>query len=98
MNQTAAIPHHRPDGRERGPFRHLALAALLALIIGAIGLAIETPLNVARAALSGESAASEPLPTYPARALPKEWRGDHQPVQYEHMYRKDPSPRLDWIR
>jgi hypothetical protein len=98
MNQTAATPHHRPDGRERGPFRHLALAALLALIIGAIGLAIETPINVAGAAPANETAAAEPPPTYPARVLPEEWRGYREPVQYKHMYRTDPTPQLDWIR
>jgi hypothetical protein len=63
MNQTTATPHHRPVGRKRGLYRHLALATLLALIIGAIGLAIETPINVARAAFSNETAAAEPLPT-----------------------------------
>jgi hypothetical protein len=98
MNQTTATPHHRPVGRERGPYRLLALAALLALIIGASGLAIETPINIARAALSNETAAAEPLPTYPARVLPEEWRGYREPVQYKHMYRTDPTPRLDWIR
>jgi hypothetical protein len=98
MNQNTAIPHHRPVGRERGPYRYLALVALLALITGALGLAIETPIKVAAAALSNETAAAEPLPTYPRPALPEEWRGYRQPVQYEHMYRKDPTPRLDWIR
>ena len=98
MNQNTAIRHHRPVGRKRGPFRHLALAALLALIFGAVGLAVETPIKTAMAAIAGETAATEPLPTYPTRVLPKEWRGDRQPVQYEHMYRKDPTPRRDWIR
>jgi hypothetical protein len=101
MKQTLAIPHHQPVERERGPYRQLALAALLALIIGAVGLAIETPINTAWAALSSETAAAEPLPTYPTRVLSEEWRGYgyRQPVQYERMYRKDPTPRRrDWIR
>ncbi len=99
MKYTIAIPHHQPVERERRPYRQLALAALLALIIGVVGLAIETPINAAWAALSSETAAAEPLPTYPTRVLSKEWRGYRQPVQYEHMYRKDPTPRRpDWIR
>ncbi len=98
MNQTTAIPHHRPAGRERRPYRRLALVALLALIVGAFGLAIETPINVAGAAPSNETAAAEPLPTYPARELSEEWRWSPQPVQYKHMYRKVPSQRSDWIR
>ena len=101
MKHTIAVPHHQPVERERRPYRQLALAALLALIIGAVGLAIETPINTAWAALSSETAAAEPLPTYPTRVLSEEWReyGSRQPVQYERMYRKDPTPRRpDWIR
>ena len=98
MNQTTAVPHHRPVGRKRGLYRRLALAALFTLITGAVGLAVETPIKTAMAAIAGETAAAEPLPTYPARVLPKEWRGDRQTVQYEHMYRKNPTPRHDWIR
>jgi hypothetical protein len=98
MKHTIAVPHHQPVERERRPYRQLALAALLALIIGAVGLAIETPINTAWAALSSET---EPLPTYSTRVLSEEWMeyGDSQPVQYEHMYRKDPTPRRrDFIR
>ena len=99
MKYTIAIPHHQPVERGRGPYRQLALAALLALVIGAVGLAIETPINAAWAALSSETAAAEPLPTYPTRVLSEEWRGYRQSVQYEHMYRNDPTPRRpDWIR
>ena len=98
MKHPSTIPHHQPVERERRPYRQLALAALLALIIGAVGLAIETPINTAWAALSSEP---EPLPTYPTRVLSEEWKeyGYRQPVQYERMYRKDPTPRRrDWIR
>ena len=98
MGQTIAIHHHRSVGRERGRYRYLALVALLALIIGALGLAIETPINLAGAAPPNETAAAESLPMYPARARPGEWRGYREPVQLEHMYRTDPTPRLDWIR
>ena len=99
MSQTIAIPHHLHVGRERGPYSHLLLAALLGLIIGALGFAIlASAVDVVRSALSSETATAESLPTYPARALPAEWRGYRDPVQYEHMYRTDPTPRLDWIR
>lgn len=98
MNQIIAIPYRRFVRRERGPHHHLLLAVPLALIIGAFGLAIETPINLAGAAPPDETAAAEPLPTYPARVLPEEWTGYREPVQYEHMYRTDPTPRLDWIR
>jgi hypothetical protein len=98
MNQTIAIPRQRPVGRERRRYHRLALVALLALMIGAIGLAIETPINLARAAFANETAVAEPLPTYPTRVIPEEWRGHREPVKYKHMYRTDPTPRLDWIR
>ena len=98
MDQTIAIPHQRPVWRKLRRYRYLALAALLALIIGAFGLAIETPINLAGAASPNEPAAAELLPTYRARPLPGEWRGYRKPVEYEHMYRTDPTPRLDWIR
>jgi hypothetical protein len=98
MNQTTAIPSHRPVGRKRGHYRLLALAVPLALIIGAIGLAIETPIKLARASSANETAVAVPPPTYPIREIPAEWSGHREPVKYKKMYRTDPTPKLDWIR
>jgi hypothetical protein len=98
MNETTSISHHRPIGGRRKLYRQIALVALLVLMIGGVGLAIETRNHLAEAAPANETAA-EPLPTFPARALPAEWRWHGQPqVQFERMYRKDTTPRLDWIR
>jgi hypothetical protein len=103
MDQNIAIPLHHPVRRERGRYRYLALAGLAALVVlinGALGLAIESAINLASAASPSETTAAEFLPTYSYRDLPEELRGYPQAVQYEHMYRKDPSasPPSRWIR
>jgi hypothetical protein len=103
MDQNIAITPHRPVRRERGRYRDPALAGLAALVVlisGALGLAIESAINLAAAASRSETTAAESLPTYSYRDLPKELRGYPQAVQYEHMYRKDPaaSPPSRWIR
>jgi hypothetical protein len=101
MEQTTAIPHDRPVQRQRGRYRYLALAGLAALVVmitGALGLAIESAIKLAAAASRSETTAAEFLPTYSYRDLPEELRGYPQAIQYDHMYRTDPTPRLDWIR
>jgi hypothetical protein len=99
MNQTIAIPRRQHVRRERGPYPHVLLAALLGGIIGSLAFAIlASTVDVVQQTLANETATTESVPPYPARELPAEWRGYREPVEYEHMYRTDPAPQLDWIR
>ena len=97
----AIFPQHQPAGRELGRARYLGFGALVGLIIGALGFAVvASTVDVVQAALSSQTSAAvaEPLVEYPARELPREWKGAREPVAYQHMYRQQGSPRLDWIR
>ena len=103
MSESIAIHPHRPAVRVPGRAHHLLLGGLLGMLIGALGFAIAvSTVDVIRAALPGETAAvasaAHPVPEYPARALPREWREWNIGVDVDHMYRQQQAPKLDWIR
>ena len=100
MSATIAIPYHRGTGRDRGRARSPRLGAVLSLLIAALGVAIAVSTNnVVRAALAGEAPTAEAIAERPTRELPPEWRwAGKATVDFDHMYRHQVSPRLDWIR
>ena len=103
MGHSIAIRQPRPPGRVRGSGHPLLLGGLLGAIIGALGFAIAvSTIDVARTMLLSESsAAASPelsVREYPARELPREWREWKIGADVDHMYRKLPAQRLDWIR
>ncbi len=100
MSETLGFPNHRSTGRDRGRARSLLLGAVLGLLITALGVAITVSTsNVVRAALAGEAPTAEAIAERPTRELPPEWRwAGKAAVDFEHMYRHQESPRLDWIR
>jgi len=102
MSQSlASFPHPRSVAHAHGQARALGLGVLLGLIVGVLAFAfVETTIPAVRAALSSKTStvvAEAPAPD-PTHELPREWRWERKPVEYEHMYRKQESPRLDWIR
>jgi len=96
----ATFPQPRSAAPALGRAWALALGVLIGLIAGVLGFAlVESTVGAVRVALSVETpAVAEATVEYPARELPREWRWERKPVEYEHMYRKQESPRLDWIR
>ena len=102
MSQSlATFPQPRSVTRAHGQARALGLGVLLGLIVGVLALAFaETTFPAVRAALSSmtSTAVAEAPSPDPTHELPREWRWERKPVEYEHMYRKHESPRLDWIR
>ena len=94
MSQAIAVSHHEHDQSARGRSRSLLLAALLGLVFGALGFVVtEHSVGSLRTILS-EVAAPEIVMEFPGRELPREWRGARKAVEYEHMFRVDPAPRL----
>lgn len=99
MSHSIAIPHHRHDGQRLARARYLLLSAFLGLVIGALGFAVvASTVDAVRAALLERSAAAERVVSYPPRELPREWRWAPKAVEFEHMYRQQAAPRIDWIR
>ena len=68
----------------------LALGLVLGTIFGTVGIVRYVP------AAKPEGVAS--FNERPARELPREWRWERQPVDYQHMYRNKSPQQLDWIR
>ncbi len=103
MSHSIAIRQPQPPERVRGGGHPLLLGGLLGAVIGALGLAIAvSTVDVVRAALLSQSAAATSaelsVHEYPARELPREWREWKIGADVDHMYRKKPAQRLDWIR
>ncbi len=99
MSHAIAIyqPLHHRQNLARARYR--LLSAFLGLIIGALGFAIvASTIDVVRAASLERSAAAESVVSYPPRELPREWRWEPKTVEYEHMFRQQAAPRIDWIR
>lgn len=68
----------------------LALGLVLGTIFGAVGIVRYVP------AAEPEGVAS--FDERPARELPREWRWERKPVDFQHMYRNESPQRLGWIR
>ncbi len=99
MSELIAIPQQRPVANERGRGHPRFFRALLGLTIGVLGFAVAASgFDLVRTVVAEEIAASEAVADHPAPELPPEWRWQPQGVEYEHMYRHQTSPRLDWIR
>ena len=100
MRATLAIPYHRSTGRDRGRARFLLLSALAGLLIAALGAAIAVPTSsVVRVAPVAGTPTAGAIGEYRAPELPREWRwAGKATIDFDHMYRHQASPRLDWIR
>ena len=99
MSHTIAIQQPRHYGQNLARVRYLLLGAFLGLVIGALGFAaVASSVDVVRAAWLERSAAAEQIVSYPPRELPREWRWEPKAVEFEHMYRQQAAPRIDWIR
>jgi hypothetical protein len=96
-----AIYHHPAIRRTQGAGRRAALAAVVTIIVGGLGFLIAvSTVDVARAwyATATATVTRDPVASHPVYELPREWRRSPKLVEYEHMYYRKGSRRLDWIR
>ncbi len=100
MSETVAIPYCRSTETDRRRARFLLLSALAGLLIAALGAAIAVPTSsVIRVAPVAGTPTAGAIGEYRARELPREWRwAGKATVDFDHMYRHQTPPRLDWIR
>ena len=56
------------------------------------------PSDQVRDALATQTFVEQSITEPTAGELPREWRWERRTVEFDHMYRQQDSPRLDWIR
>ena len=99
---SATLIHHHPATRPtHGAGRHALLAAAVVLIVAGLGLAVAvSTIDVVRASYASLTApaSAEPISAYPVHELSPEWQWSPPSVEYEHMYARKGSARVDWIR
>ena len=94
-----AIYHYPAIRRTHGAGRRAVLAAVVTIIVGGLGFLIaESTIDVARAWYATATVTGEAVASQPVHELPREWQWSPKSVEYEHMYYRKGSPRLDWIR
>jgi hypothetical protein len=94
-----AIYHHPAILRTHGAGRRAVLATVVAIIVGTLGVPIAvSTIDVARAWYATATVTGKPVASHPIYELPREWQWSPKSVEYEHMYYRKGSPRLDWIR
>ncbi len=94
-----AIYYHPAIRRTHEAGRRAVLAAVVAIIVGGLGfLIVVSAIDVARAWYASATVTREPVASQPVHELPREWQWSPKSVEYEHMYYRKGSPRLDWIR
>lgn len=99
MSHSISIPHPRPTQREHAHRLQLVLGSVLGIVVGAVVFALsQAAIDIVRDATPTQPSVGEPLSEFPRRELPREWRWERKAIQFDHMYRRKESPRLDWIR
>ena len=92
MSDSLSIHGHPQVERKSGQRpRWVAAILLLGLIIGVL----VSGTGSVHSALPAKAA---PFDEHLGRELPREWRSERKPVEFEHMYRNEAPPRPGWIR
>ena len=90
------LGHIRPDVALR---HSLLRGALLALIVGAIVVAVAMAANsLVDGGTAPDRDVAEAVVKFQTRELPAEWRFTPESVPVEHMYSREAPGRIDWIR